>query len=139
MKTRSYKELSRLHSFEERFEYLKLSGEVGAATFGFNRYLNQAFYKSAEWRSVRNKIITRDNGCDLGVSGFEIFDKIIIHHIIPITEEAIDNRDPLLLDMDNLISVSQITHNAIHYGESSLLPKAPIERYSGDTTLWKRK
>lgn len=133
---KSYSELSKLNTFEERYEYLKIGGKVGADTFGFDRYANQAFYRSPEWKRIRNKVITRDNGCDLGVDGYEVQKGIIIHHINPISMEQIVNRDPIIFDMDNLISVSLKTHNAIHYGDSDQIPKGPVERKPGDTKLW---
>ena len=133
---KSYSKLSKLTTFEERYEYLKIGGRVGSDTFGFDRYANQALYSSPEWKKVRNKVITRDNGCDLGVPGYEINSKILIHHMNPISMEQILNRDPIIFDPDNLISVSHRTHNAIHYGDSEQIPKNPIERKPGDTKLW---
>src|SRR5690606_36994248 len=109
-------ELRRLDSFEERFEYLSLRGTVGRSVFGFERWMNQSFYTSTEWRNLRHKIIARDEGRDLGIPGYEIFDKIIIHHIIPMTPEDFDEGNPLMLDPNNLISTTHDTHNAIHYG-----------------------
>jgi len=134
--TKSYKELIRLPTFEERFEYLKLRGTVGRATFGFERYLNQQFYRSREWRSTRQSIILRDNGCDLGIQDHEVFGRIIVHHMNPITIEDIENHADALFDPDNLISVSEMTDRAIHYGDASLLVKLPQERRKGDTRLW---
>jgi hypothetical protein len=135
--TRSYAELSRLSSFEERFEYLKLSGTVGESTFGFDRYLNQQFYLSPEWRAIRDRVIARDLGCDLGVEGFEVHGRILIHHINPITVDDIVNRNPKVFDPENLILTSHNTHNAIHYGDEDLLIRAPIERSKYDTCPWK--
>lgn len=135
--TRSYTELSRLSSFEERFEYLKLSGTVGESTFGFDRYLNQQFYLSPEWRAIRDRVIARDLGCDLGVEGFEVHGRILIHHINPITVDDIVNRNPKVFDPENLILTSHNTHNAIHYGDEDLLIRAPIERSKYDTCPWK--
>jgi hypothetical protein len=135
--TRSYAELSRLSSFEERFEYLKLSGTVGESTFGFDRYLNQQFYLSPEWRAIRDRVIARDLGCDLGVKGFEVHGRILIHHINPITVDDIVNRNPKVFDPENLILTSHNTHNAIHYGDEDLLIRAPIERSKYDTCPWK--
>lgn len=132
----SYNELKYIDDFLERFEYLKLGGIVGQSTFGFDRYLNQTFYKSREWLDIRNHIIVRDNANDLGVEGYDIPGRILIHHINPITEEDIVNRTDLLLDPDNLICVSHDTHNAIHFGDASLLPSTFEERYPGDTRLW---
>lgn len=127
-----------LSSFEERFEYLKLGGEVGAATFGFDRYLNQAFYNSREWKSVRDKVIIRDNGCDLGIAEREIGRRVIIHHMNQITVEDIRLATDILLDPEFLICVSHDTHNAIHYGDADLLPKDFVPRSPNDTCPWKR-
>lgn len=135
---RSYKELSRLSTFLERFNYLRLSGIVGEATFGSDRYLNQVLYTSPEWRSFRNQVILRDNGCDLGISGRDILgDRIIIHHINPLTVEDVEKRSSVIFDLDNVVCVSHNTHQAIHYGDASLLPKDPIERMPNDTCPWK--
>ena len=133
---RSYFELRRLHTFEERFEYLSLKSSVGASTFGFDRYLNQQFYTSVQWRQVRDKVIVRDEGMDLGVDGYEIFDKIIIHHMNPMTIESIERGDPSVLDPDFLITTTHRTHNAIHFGDKSLLAIPLVPRRSGDTRLW---
>lgn len=133
---RRYSELINLESFDERFEYLKLGGEVGAATFGFDRYVNQAFYTSREWRSVRHSVLIRDNGCDLGVFGFEIHVSPLIHHMNPVSLSDIVNRDEWILDPDFLITTSKKTHNAIHYGTPSPYPKVVTERVVGDTRLW---
>ena len=133
---KTYSELITIPTFEERFEYLKLDGQVGVETFGFNRYLNQAFYKSDEWLSIRDYIITRDNGCDLGMEGYEIYGRILIHHINPITKDDIIQRSRILLDPENLITTVKRTHDAIHYGDSNLLMKAPIERRKNDTCPW---
>lgn len=133
----SYSELITLPTFEERYRYLRKSGIVGEETFGSHRYLNQILYTSPEWRSVRNHVIIRDNGCDLGMEGYEIRDRVYIHHINPITEDDILNRTPALFDMENLICVSFNTHQAIHYGDESLLPIISFnERTPGDTKLW---
>lgn len=134
--SRSYSELIRLPSFEERFQYLSLRGVVGRETFGFDRYLNQMFYRSREWKRLRNEIIVRDNGCDMGLEGFEIHEPIYIHHLNPMTVADVESSDPSILDPDNLISVTHRTHNAIHYGEESLLPRKLVERKPGDTKLW---
>jgi hypothetical protein len=134
---KSYRELRRLQTFEERFEYLKMGGVVGRSTFGFDRYVNQTFYKSREWAHTRNGIIVRDNGCDLGIKDREIHGKILIHHINPITIEDIEYSRDCIFDPDNLITTNFNTHNAIHYGDSSLLIKLPQERKKGDTHLWK--
>ena len=133
---KTYSELIRFSSFKDRFDYLKLNGSVGAETFGYDRYLNQALYRSYEWRKFRRNIIVRDRGCDLGVDGFDIKSRLIVHHINPITLEQIENRDPMIFDPNNVICVSHNTHEAIHYGDESLLPKDPITRFSGDTKLW---
>ena len=132
-----YSELITIPTFEERFEYLKLNGRVGAETFGFDRYLNQAFYKSDEWLSIRDYVITRDNGCDLGVEGYEIYGRIIIHHMNPITKEDILQRSKFLIDPEYLITTIKRTHDAIHYSDSNLLVKAPIERSKNDTCPWR--
>ena len=134
---KTYSELITIPTFEERFEYLKLDGQVGVETFGFDRYLNQAFYKSDEWLSIRNYVITRDNGCDLGMEGYEIYGRILIHHINPITKDDIIQRSRILLDPENLITTVKRTHDAIHYGNSNLLMKAPIERRKNDTCPWR--
>ena len=133
---KTYSELIRFSSFKDRFDYLKLNGSVGAETFGYDRYLNQALYRSYEWRNFRRDIIVRDRGCDLGIDGFDIKSRLIVHHINPITLEQIENRDPMIFDPNNVICVSHNTHEAIHYGDESLLPKDPITRFSGDTKLW---
>ena len=134
---KTYSELITISTFEERFEYLKLDGQVGVETFGFNRYLNQTFYKSDEWLSIRDYVITRDNGCDLGMEGYEIYGRILIHHINPITKDDIIQRSRILLDPENLITTVKRTHDAIHYGDSNLLMKAPIERRKNDTCPWR--
>ena len=133
---KTYSELIQFSTFKDRFDYLKLNGSVGAETFGYDRYLNQALYRSYEWRKFRRDIIARDRGCDLGVDGFDIKSRLIVHHINPITLEQIENRDPVIFDPNNVICVSHNTHEAIHYGDESLLPKDPIMRFSGDTKLW---
>lgn len=134
---KSYRELRCLRTFEERFEYLKIGGSVGRATFGFERYLNQTFYRSGEWKRTRRDIIVRDNGCDLGIQDREIFSRIIVHHINPITIEDIELGRDCIFNPDNLICASHNTSNAIHYGDESLLIKLPQERRKGDTNLWK--
>lgn len=138
MKIRTYSELLKLKTFEERYEYLRLGGKVGKETFGFERYLNQTFYKSPEWLSVRNDVIIRDKGCDLGVEGHEIYGKILIHHMNPISAEDILNRSNLLLNPEYLISTVLLTHNAIHYGDESLLVSTLVERKKNDMCPWKR-
>lgn len=136
---RTYEELVKLPTFEERYEYLKIGGKVGEDTFGFDRYLNQTLYKSKEWQSVRNYVITRDNGCDLGVPGHEILDdKILVHHMNPITKEDILNRSDFLFNPNYLISTIHNTHNAIHYGDDSLLSiEEPVVRTKNDTCPWR--
>ena len=131
-----YRELRRLKSFEERFEYLKLNGQVGRETFGFDRYMNQQFYSSYEWKQIRYRVIARDLGCDLGIEGFEIHSRILIHHMNPILPEDIVLGNNDILDEEFLISVSHRTHNAIHYGDASLLPRLRAPRRPGDTNLW---
>ena len=135
---RNYSELITLRTLKERFEYLKLDGIVGEETFGFDRYMNQIFYKSNEWASVRREVIIRDNGCDLGVDGYEIHGKILIHHMNPINLSDIIHKTDELLNPDYLITTVLSTHNAIHYGDASLLPALPIERRANDTCPWKR-
>lgn len=136
---KTYSELQSLQTFEERFNYLKMHSGIGAETFGADRYLNQMFYKSKEWRSVRNKVILRDNGCDLGIPGYELDSKqITIHHLNPITIEDIQNRNPDILNPNYLICVSHATHKALHYGDLSSTPKAPITRTPNDTCPWKK-
>lgn len=135
---RTYSELVSLPTFEERFKYLQLNGQVGKDTFGFDRYLNQNFYRSTEWKRLRNQIILRDNGCDLGVEGYEIHGRIIIHHMNPITIKDIADATEFLLNPEYLISTVHNTHNAIHYGDESLLCLGPIERTKHDTCPWKQ-
>lgn len=138
-KIRRYSELILLPSFEERFEYLKLGSKVGADTFGFDRWQNQAFYNSPEWKRVRDKVIIRDNGCDLGIVDREIGQHVIIHHMNPITVEDIRLGTNVLLNPEFLICVSHETHNAIHYGDADLLPKDFIPRLPNDTCPWKKQ
>lgn len=133
---RTYSELSRLHTFEDRFKYLALRGEVGNSTFGFDRYINQMFYRSAEWKNIRHAVILRDNGCDLGVDGYEIHDRLYVHHMNPMEVEDIVDGDPKSLDPEYLITTTHTTHNAIHYGDERQLPKPFVERRRGDTKLW---
>jgi hypothetical protein len=128
--------LRRIPTFEERFEYLSLHGQVGETTFGFDRYLNQHFYTSQQWRQIRQHVIARDFGLDLGVEGHEIYSKILIHHLTPMTVDDFETGNPAILDPDNLISTSHDTHNAIHYGDRSLLRQPVVERRAGDTKLW---
>lgn len=127
-----------LPTFKERFEYLKLSGQVGLETFGFDRIFNQVFYKSSEWRRIRREVMLRDNGCDLGISDREIHGKILIHHMNPITEKDIATRSEILLNHEYLITVSNNTHNAIHYGDEHLLVSDTlVERFQYDTCPWR--
>lgn len=135
---KTYSEMKHFSSFEDRFEYLKLSGgKVGEDVFGHARYLNQKFYHSKEWKDRKREIIVRDNGCDLGVEGYEILGKIIIHHINPLSiEDLVDYNPEKVLHPENLICVSPLTHEAIHYSDISILPKLPKERKPGDTKLW---
>lgn len=137
MKIKTYSELIQLPTFEERFEYLKLDGVVGEDTFGFDRYLNQVFYRSKRWQRIRDEVIIRDNGCDLGVLGYEIYDRILIHHMNPLSVEDIENESEFLLNPEYLISTTHNTHNAIHYGNKDLLFGAPIERAPFDTCPWR--
>lgn len=134
---RTYSELIKLPTFEERYAYLRLGGKVGEATFGFDRYLNQIFYKSDEWRSIRDEVIIRDNGCDLGIEGREIESYILIHHMNPITKQDILDRSEFLLNPEYLICTIKNTHDAIHYGDENLLIKDPIVRRKYDTCPWR--
>lgn len=134
--TRSYSELQEFRTFEERYDYLMLKARVGESTFGFERWMNQTFYRSKEWRDLRHEIIVRDQSCDLGIPGYDIFERPIIHHIIPMTVEDLENGNPLCLDPENLITTTHNTHNAIHWGDRSLLKVLPPERSPGDTRLW---
>lgn len=135
---RTYSELIKLPTFEDRYEYLKLNGKIGEETFGFDRYINQQLYqRSQKWKSIRDKVIIRDNGCDLSMEGYEIWGKIIIHHMNPITIEDIERENDFVFNPEYLISTSLNTHNAIHYGDENLLIKAPIERTKYDTCPWR--
>ena len=134
---KTYSELIKLKTFEERYEYLKLGGIVGKETFGFDRYLNQTFYKTDEWLSIRDYAIVRDNGCDLGIEGREIHSRILVHHMNPITKEDILSRSEYLLNPEYLICTIKSTHDAIHYGDESLLITMPVERRKNDTCPWK--
>lgn len=138
MSIRTYSELITLPTFEERYAYLRLNGKVGEETFGFDRYLNQQFYKSKEWRSIRDRVITRDNGCDLGIEEREIHGRVLIHHMNPITVDDILRRSDFLLNPEYLICVDKITHDAIHYSDDNLLIKDPIERRKNDTCPWRQ-
>ncbi|QFP94972.1 HNH endonuclease [Arthrobacter phage NapoleonB] len=133
---RTYSELIQYNTFEDRFNYLALKGSVAAQTFGHERYLNQDFYRSRAWKQVRRDVIARDLGCDLGLKGFEIHDKIIVHHMNPMSADNIIHGDQDILNMEYLISVTHKTHNGIHYGDDSVIPKPYVERRPGDTRLW---
>lgn len=134
---RTYRELSQLKTFEERFRYLQVRASVGAETFGYERYINQAFYRSQEWRRIRTQVIARDLGCDLGLEGFEIFDRVVIHHMNPMKIEDVVEGNEAILDPEFLITTTHKTHNAIHYGDDSFLEaKVLVERFPGDTRIW---
>ena len=137
MSIRTYSELITLPTFEERFKYLQLNGQVGESTFGFDRYMNQVFYRSQKWKSIRDFVIIRDCGCDLGIEGYDIHGKIIIHHMNPLSMRDIETESDFLLNPDFLICTTHNTHNAIHYGDENLLVTAPIERTKNDTCPWK--
>lgn len=134
---RSFDEMMKFDTFEERYDYLQLRASVGASTFGFDRWMNQNFYRSTQWKQVRQRVIARDEGCDLAVPGLEIYDKIVIHHMNPMNADAINNEDPDILNPRYLISCTLTTHNAIHFGDKSKLPQPLVERRPGDTTLWR--
>lgn len=136
MRIRTYTEMRTYATFEERFEYLNLAGEVGAETFGFDRWINQHFYRSREWRDARSFVIVRDNGCDLGVLGYEVGNDALVHHINPMTPEDLVKSEGWVLDPEYLILTTKRTHNAIHYGDASLLRKPFVERRPGDTKVW---
>lgn len=138
MSIKTYSELIRLPTFKERYRYLRLTGMVGQDTFGFDRYLNQLFYQSQKWKSIRDHVIVRDNGCDLGVEGHEIHGRIIIHHMNPITIHDLEQETEYLLDPEYLITTVHSTHNAIHYGDEGLLITGPIVRTKNDTCPWRR-
>lgn len=133
---RRYSELCRIQTFEGRFDYLKLHGVVGESTFGFDRYLNQVLYRSSEWKRVRNAVIVRDDGCDMGLGDYPA-NRIIVHHMNPLSVEDLENRSDMIFDPEFLICVSFDTHNAIHFGDETLLPKLPVERKTGDTCPWR--
>ena len=137
MTIRTYSQLIHIPTFEERFEYLRLNGQVGADTFGFDRYLNQVFYRSDRWKKVRDHVIIRDNACDLACEGHDIQSRILIHHMNPLTIEDIMNETDYLMDPEFLISTMLRTHNAIHYGDKSLLPSTPMDRRPTDTCPWR--
>lgn len=134
---RTYSEVIKFQSYEDRFKYLKLDGAVGKETFGFDRYLNQIFYRSQKWKRARDYVIIRDNACDLGVEGYDIHGRIFIHHMNPITIEDIEKESEYLIEPEFLICTIHSTHNAIHYGDESLLITAPVERTKNDTCPWK--
>lgn len=136
MRIRSWSELNQIETFEDRYQYLRLQGDVGRSTFGFDRYVNQRFYRSREWMQARDFVIVRDQGCDLGVEGFEIHESLLIHHMNPMTLKEIQHGDPRIVDPEFLITTTHRTHNAIHYGDESQLPGRVIERRPGDTKLW---
>ena len=137
MSIRTYSELILLPTFEERFKYLQLNGRVGDNTFGFDRYINQNFYRSAEWKRIRDLVIMRDNGCDLALEGYEIYGRILIHHMNPITVKDVDLSTEYLMNPEYLICVTHNTHNAIHYGDEKLINKGPVVRTKNDTCPWK--
>ena len=137
MSIRTYSELITIPTFEERFEYLQLKGSVGKDTFGYDRYLNQVLYRSPEWKRLRNQIIIRDGGCDLACDGYDIYGKVLIHHLNPITVEDVLARSRKVFDPDNLVCVTHNTHNAIHYGDSDLLVTGVITRTKNDTCPWR--
>lgn len=137
MKIKSYSEMCSFSTFIERFNYLKLNGKVGIETFGFDRYLNQVLYCSQEWKRFRRQVIIRDNGCIFGIDGYNINGRLIVHHINPITLEQIEQRDPMIFSMENVVCVTHNVHEAIHYGDESLIPTDPIIRKPNDTCPWK--
>ena len=137
MSIKTYSELITISTFEERFEYLQLKGSVGKDTFGYDRYLNQVLYRSSEWKRLRNQIIIRDAGCDLACDGYDVYGKVLIHHLNPITVEDVLTRSRKVFDPDNLVCVSHSTHNAIHYGDMDLLATGPIIRTKNDTCPWR--
>lgn len=136
MNFRTFSEMVQIPTFEERFEYLSLDGKVGASTFGFDRWMNQKLYRSAEWRHIRNYVIARDLGCDLAMPGFEIHDRVYIHHMNPMRAYDIVHSNEDIFNIEYLISTTHRTHNAIHYGTAELLPRRYIPRFAGDTNLW---
>lgn len=136
MKIKTYSEMITFKTLEQRFRYLSLGGQVGDITFGFDRWMNQQFYRSAEWRHIRDQIVARDYGCDLGIEGHDIHERLQIHHMNPMTVEDLKDGNPDIIDPEFLITVRHRTHNAIHFGDESLLPKPPVIRKPGDTRLW---
>lgn len=137
MTIKTYSEMCSFSTFIERFNYLKLNGRVGVETFGFDRYLNQVLYCSQEWKRFRRQVIIRDNGCIFGLDGYDIVGRLIVHHINPITLEQIEQRDPMVFSMENVVCVTHNVHEAIHYGDESLIPTDPIIRKPNDTCPWK--
>lgn len=135
---RRYSRMARLETFEERFRYLRLQGSVGRQSFGFDRHINQKFYRSREWRDLRDFVIVRDNGCDLGVDGYEIHSELLVHHMNPMDVDSIVHRESKILDPEYLITTTHRTHNAIHYGDENQLPRRYEDRRPGDTALWER-
>ena len=135
---RTYRECIQLSTFQERYRYLQIGGQVGKETFGFDRYLNQMLYRTQEWKRFRREMILRDNGCDLGCEGYEIYGNVLVHHINPITVEDVINQNPCIFDPNNVICTSRNTHNAIHYGDETLLITEPVVRKPNDTCPWKR-
>lgn len=133
---KTYDELSRFNTFDDRFEYLRLGGSVGRSTFGFDRHINQKFYRSMEWKRSRDFVIIRDDGCDLGIPGYEIHSELLVHHINPMAVEDILHGEEWIFDPNYLITTTHATHNAIHYSDASLLPKVVVSRQPGDTRLW---
>ena len=135
---RTYHDLIQIPSFLERYEYLKIGGVVGETTFGYERYLNQMLYSSRKWKDARNRVLIRDDGCDMGLADYPIGEKIYVHHMNPITPEMVEENDPVLFEPEFLSCVSYQTHNAIHYGDKSLLPQEPIQREPNDTCPWRK-
>jgi hypothetical protein len=135
---RRYSRLKRLETFDDRFKYLRLQGSVGRSSFGFDRHINQAFYRSREWRDVRDFVIVRDDGCDLGVEGYEIHSELLVHHMNPMDADSIIHKEEWILDPEFLITTTHRTHNAIHFGDEKQIPRKYVERRPGDTSLWER-
>ncbi len=135
---RRYSRLKSLDTFEDRYRYLRLQGSIGRSSFGFDRYVNQKFYKSREWQDVRDFVIVRDNGCDLGIEGYDIHSNLLVHHMNPMDLEEVVHGDPRILDPEYLITTTHTTHNAIHYGDENQIPRQLVERRAGDTSLWER-
>lgn len=138
MRVRSYSELIKLRTFQERFDYLRLRGTVGRSTFGYDRWLNQRFYTSREWKLVRDEVIARDEALDLAMPDYEIYSDIVVHHMNPMVVAEVRDGDASILDPEYLITTTHQTHNAIHYGDGDLLPRLVVERRPGDTALWHR-